>query len=122
MICESNFIFRFLKRSNGIIPPKSMSLVLINFIPALTILPCLTYSQTGLEGNLAALQNIRAIETAYAREFIRPTGIPTPFDSQITFVQQVIFKRSFLRIAATKTMKPIMVKQTNLRLIQFKKT
>jgi len=36
------------------------------------------------------LQNIRAIEAAYAREVIRPTGIPTPFDSQITFVQQVI--------------------------------
>ena len=56
--------------------------------PVLAILPYLSHSQVGLDGNIA-IQNYRAIEAAYARELIRPTGIPTPFDSQITFVQQV---------------------------------
>ena len=60
----------------------------INFsylFPVLAILPYLLNGQVSLD----AIQNYRAIEAAYARELIRPTGIATPFDSQITFVQQV---------------------------------
>ena len=53
--------------------------------PVLVILPYLLNGQVSLD----AIQNYRAIEAAYAREVIRPTGISTPFDSQITFVQQV---------------------------------
>ena len=51
-------------------------------------MPLVVLAQPGLDPNVL-LQNYRAIELAYAREFIRPTGIATPFDSQITFVQQV---------------------------------
>ena len=49
-------------------------------------------AQPGLDPNVL-LQNYRNVELTYAREFIRPTGIATPFDSQITFVQQVIAQR-----------------------------
>jgi len=49
-------------------------------------------AQTSFNGANLALQNLqvsRAIEANYARELIRPAAVSTPFDSQITFVQQV---------------------------------
>jgi hypothetical protein len=68
-------------------------------VPVLAILPYLSHSQVGLDGNIA-IHNYRAIEAAYARELTRPTGISTPFDSQITFVQQVkVFILTFYHIS-----------------------
>ena len=58
------------------------------FLLVLALMPLMALAQPGLDPNVL-LQNYRAIELAYAREVIRPTGIATPFDSQITFVQQV---------------------------------
>ena len=69
--------------------------------PVLAILPYLLNGQVSLD----AIQNYRAIEAAYARELIRPTGIATPFDSQITFVQQVTSQRSCLLVVEIEIIK-----------------
>jgi hypothetical protein len=51
-----------------------------------------TFIEGGLEGtagNSITLANYRAIETAYAREFMRAADSNQPFTSQITYLQQV---------------------------------
>lgn len=56
------------------------------------VLAAYSNAQTSFDGANLALQNLqvsRAIEANYARELIRPAAVSTPFDSQITFVQQV---------------------------------